>query len=55
MIKSYIELNKNEKQVLIEFLNKNNNELTLENIEKEYKEEEFDYGKGILINIKEKI
>jgi GNAT superfamily N-acetyltransferase len=54
MIKSYLELNKNEKQALVEFLNKNNNNVTLENIEKEYKAEEFDYGKGVLISIKEK-
>ncbi|KGG81276.1 acetyltransferase [Caloranaerobacter azorensis H53214] len=53
MIKNYLELNKFEVEKIIQFINRNKiNKLSFEDIDKEIKSEEFDFGRGVILKIK---
>lgn len=53
MIKNYLELNKLEVEKFIQFINRNKkNKLSFEDIDNEFKSEEFDFGRGVIFNIK---
>lgn len=55
MLKNYLELNKIEKEILLEFVNKNKDKkLSFEEMHRQFTSEEYDYGKGVIININEK-
>lgn len=54
MIKNYLELSEIEVQKLIIFINRNReNKLSFEDIDKEFKSEEYDYGRGVILKINE--
>ncbi|QEK13474.1 GNAT family N-acetyltransferase [Crassaminicella thermophila] len=53
MIKNYLELNKFEVEKFIQFINRNKiNKLSFEDMDKEIKSEEFDFGRGVILKIK---
>lgn len=55
MIKNYLELSEVELERFIEFKNRNkDNKLPFEELDKIFKSEEFDFGRGVLIKINEK-
>lgn len=48
--KNYLQLNRHEAEKLLEFINRNRiNKASFEDMEKLYKAEEFDFGKGVII------
>lgn len=52
MIKNYLELNKFEVEKFIQFINRNKiNKLSFEDMDKEMKSEEFDFGRGVILKI----
>lgn len=54
MIKNYLELSEIEVEKLITFINRNReNKLSFEDIDKEFKSEEYDYGRGVILKINE--
>lgn len=54
MIKNYLELSEIEVEKLIIFINRNReNKLSFEDIDKEFKSEEYDYGRGVILKINE--
>lgn len=54
MIKNYLELNKIEVDKLIEFINRNiENKLSFEEMDKQFKAEEYDFGRGVILKINE--
>lgn len=54
MIKNYLELNKIEAKKLIEFINRNTeNKLSFEEVDKQFKAEEYDFGRGVILKINE--
>lgn len=53
-IKNYLELNKIEAEKLTEFINRNiKNKLSFEEIDKQFKSEEYDFGRGVILKINE--
>ncbi|RKD27947.1 Acetyltransferase (GNAT) family protein [Caminicella sporogenes DSM 14501] len=53
MIKNYLELNKFEVEKFIQFINRNKiNKLSFEDMDKEIKSKEFDFGRGVILKIK---
>lgn len=54
MIKNYLELNKFEEDIFIQFINRNNiNKTSFQDMDKQFKSEEFDFGKGVIVKINE--
>ena len=54
MIKNYLELNKFEVEKLIHFINRNKtNKLSYEGMDKQFKSDEFDFGRGVILKINE--
>lgn len=54
MIKNYLELNKFEVEKLIQFINRNKaNKLSYEDMDKQFKSDEFDFGRGVILKINE--
>lgn len=54
MFKNYLELNNTELEKLIEFINKNKeNKLSFEEIDKQFKAEEYDFGRGVIFKVSE--
>ncbi|EPR12208.1 GNAT family N-acetyltransferase [Ruminiclostridium papyrosolvens] len=52
MTRNYSQLNKYEAEKLLEFINRNKiNKTSLEDMEKQYRAEGFDYGKGVIVII----
>lgn len=54
MIKNYLELNKFEVDRYIQFINRNKiNKVSFHDLDKQFKSEEFDFGRGVIIKINE--
>ena len=54
MIKNYLELSKIEAEKLIDFINRNiENKLSFEDMDKQFKAEEYGYGRGVILKINE--
>ena len=54
MIKNYLELNKFEVEKLIQFINRNKiNKLSYEDMDKQFRSNEFDFGRGVILKINE--
>lgn len=54
MIKNYLELNRCEIDRLNQFINRNKiNKISSQDIDKEFKSEEFNYGRGVIVKINE--
>lgn len=54
MIKNYLELNKCEEDRFLHFINRNRiNKISFHDMDKQFKSEEFDFGKGVIVEINE--
>ncbi len=54
MTRNYLQLNKYEAEKLLEFINRNKiNKMSFEDMEKQNRAEEFDFGKGVIVIIDE--
>ena len=52
MIKNYLQLSKFEVEKVVEFINRNEeNKLSFEDIDKQFKSEKYDFGKGVILKI----
>lgn len=54
MIKNYLELNRFEVDRYIQFINRNKiNKVSFHDLDKQFKSEEFDFGRGVIVKINE--
>ena len=52
MTKNYLQLNKYEVEKLLKYINRNKiNKMSFEDMEKQNRAEEFDFGKGVIVII----
>jgi hypothetical protein len=52
MTKNYLQLNKYEVEKLLKYINRNKiNKMSFEDMEKQNRVEEFDFGKGVIVII----